>query len=278
MSFLGQEQGLDTASPLELYEVRYDSAAWYYVSGDAPFTDPVTLRSYTPLNIRRGEINASNDYGRAALEVQVERGAPFLDLFRIAPPSSVVGLTIRRVHRTDTAKQIAVIWKGRILSLSFEPGVARLHCESVRASIQRYGLRRKFQYQCPHQLFGPACGVSKSAYEVTANVTDINGVTVTCSSLVAYANNYFAGGYIEWLNNSLAANERRTILSSSNLLGEIVLMTQPVGLSVGQQIRLYPGCEHNLGPNGCPKYNNEPNYGGMPHTPINGPFDGGPLF
>lgn len=274
MSFLGQEQGVDTASPIELYEIRYDAAAWYYTSGDAPFTDPVTLRLYTPIEISRGEINKSNDFAKNSLQVTVRRDAEFLDLYRVAPPSSVVSLTIRRVHRTDTAAQIVVIWKGRMLSVAWTPEGATIACESIRASVQRYGLRRQFQLQCPHVLYSAACGVSKASYEVVTTVDAIDRLNIICSDLVAYPDNYFAGGYIEWLSNDMPANERRTIVTSEATLGTSELMAPAVGLSVGQQVRVYPGCDHSLGAGGCQKFNNTPRYGGFPHTPNKSPFTG----
>lgn len=278
MSFLSQEQGTDTASPIELYEIRYDAAAWYYTSGDAPFTDPSTLRMYTPIEIGRGEINKSNDFAKNNLQVTVRRDAEFLNLYRVAPPSSVVSLTIRRVHRTDTATQIVVIWKGRMLSVAWAPDVATIECESIRASVQRYGLRRQFQLQCPHVLYGAACGVPKASHEVVTTVNSINNLIVTCSDLVAYPDNHFAGGYIEWLSNEMPANERRTIVTSGATLGTLELMAAAVGLSVGQQVRVYPGCDHSLGAGGCQKFNNTPRYGGFPHTPNKSPFTGEPIY
>src|SRR5690606_28621424 len=144
MTFIAQEQGVETGSPVELYEISYDAQTWYYTSGDASFTDPATLRVYNPMELGRSAIEFSNDFGKTGIELEVRRDAPFLDLFRVAPPSGVVSVTIKRVHRTDSDSQVAVLWKGRILNVNWGPSTATVMCESIRASVQRYGLRRCF--------------------------------------------------------------------------------------------------------------------------------------
>jgi uncharacterized phage protein (TIGR02218 family) len=277
MSFLAQEQGIETSSPVELYEFVYDGQRYYYTSSDAPYQDPATLRNYDPLIITRGNIVFSSEANKNTLDLNVVRDAPFLNLFRVSSPSNVVLITIKRVHRTDSIDQIAVLWSGRIISVEWDTVTARLKCESIRTSSQRYGLRRNFQIQCPHVLYGSGCGVSRATYEVISNVTSIIGTTLTLSGIGSYSGNYFAGGMIQWTNNEVIAEERRLITSSSS--GSIVLVSSPVGLRVNDDVRLYPGCDHSIGANGCEKFNNTDNYGGFPHTPPKkNPFGSEPLF
>lgn len=278
MSFLAQEQGVETAAPVELYEINYGAQTWYLVSGDAPYTDPLTLRLYEPYEMARSEIDANNDFGKSGITVQVRRDAPFLDLFRVAPPSGVVSLTIKRVHRTDTADQIVVIWKGRMLNVAWAPAIATVTCESIRASVQRYGLRRPFQLSCPHVLYGSACGVSRATHEIVGTASSINGEDIIVTDAVGYDDDNFAGGYMEWQNSLVAAVERRSIRASLESTGQLSLIGVTVGLTVGDEVRLYPGCDHTLGAGGCPKFNNVPNYGGFPYTPNKSPFTGEPMY
>lgn len=276
MSFLAQEQGVDTSSPIELYEFVYDGERWYYTSGDTSYQDPITLRLYEPLIITRGNIVFSSEANRNTLDLGVVRDTPFLNLFRVTAPSGVVLVTIKRVHRTDIVDEISVLWSGRILNVEWDTITAKLMCESIRTSSKRYGLRRNFQLQCPHVLYGSGCGVSKASYEVTTNVTSIIGTTLTLSGIGSYATDYFAGGMLQWTNSSVVAEERRLITSNSG--GGLTVVSPPVGLTVGDSVKLYPGCDHGISSNGCEKFSNTDNFGGFPHTPMKNPFGSEPLF
>lgn len=278
MSFIGQETSIEAGAPFELYEVRYDAQVWYYTSGDTSYLDTATSRTYVPLVITRSNLIASSDLSRGNMELDVERGAAFLELFRVAPPSSVVLLTIKRVHRTDSILQIAVIWSGRILNVSWSPSSARLNCESARSSVLQFGLRRQFQLQCPHVLYGTSCRVSKASYLIEGTVTALGSGQITVPALSAAPVNYYAGGFIEWTRTDISVTERRTISSSQTGTGVLEVVGVPIALKIGDAVRVYPGCDHTLGSNGCAKFNNTANYGGFPHTPSKNPFGGDPLY
>lgn len=278
MTFIAQEQSVEGGSPFELYEVRYDAQVWYYTSGDTEYFDVPTSRTYSPLVVSRTNIVGSGDISRGTLELDVERGADFLELFRVSPPSSTVMLTVKRLHRTDAALEVIVLWSGRILNVSWSSSSARLNCESIRSSVQQFGLRRQFQLQCPHVLYGPNCKVSKALHLIESTLNAMSSSQMTISALISYPTNYFAGGYVEWTHNGLAAIERRTITSSQNGTGIIEVVGVPIGVAVGDTVRVYPGCDHTLGSNGCTRFANTANYGGFPHTPSKNPFSGDPLY
>lgn len=277
MSFIAQEQGTETSSPIELYEINYDAYTWYFTTGDADYTDTFTLRTYTPLVMSRSNIAFSSDSSRNTLELEVVRDAVFLDLFRVAPPSGVVSLTIKRVHRTDLVNQVVVLWKGRILNVAWGPLVATVTCESIRASAARYGLRRLFQYQCPHVLYSAPCGASKALFELSGEVTLISGNQVSVDGAGAFEDDWFAGGYIQWVNSSLGTTERRMITTSETGSGVLTLTSATAGLDALDTVYAYPGCDHTI--NTCDsKFSNSPNYGGFPYTPTKNPFSGDPIY
>ncbi len=278
MTFIAQELSVEAGAPCELYEIRYDAQTWYYTSSDAGYFDVATSRTYVPLVVSRSNIIGSSDPSRGTLELDVERNAEFLELFRVAPPSSVVALTIKRFHRTDSALQLVVVWSGRILNVSWSTSAARLNCESIRSSVAQFGLRRQFQLQCPHVLYGPSCRASKALHQVEGTVTAMSSAHMTIPALSGYANNYFAGGYVEWTHGSIAATERRAIRTSQASTGVVEILGVPTGIDVGDPVRVYPGCDHTLGSNGCLKFSNTENYGGFPHTPSKNPFGGDPLY
>lgn len=278
MPFIDYETS-DEARVVELYIVRYDSEAWYGTSGPLTYVDPVTSRNYTPMGFKRDRIVYGADTSKSSLKVTVPRDAPFLDLFRVQQPSSVVSLTITRVHLNDPLAQQEIIWTGRILAPSWEASMVVLNCERVQASAQRYGLRRIIMVGCPHTLYNQTpgnCRVNQQDYELQTTVAELDGLNVT----LAFSGsplNYYAGGFMQWSHASLAAIERRTILSNEAGTGRLVLATRPTGLIVGSTVRLYPTCDKTL--NTCQtKFNNVPNYGGFPYTPNKELFGGDLIY
>lgn len=274
MTFIAQEQGVETGSPVELFDIRYESQNWYYTSSDTTFYDATTTRTYEPLLIDRGSLEFSSDFNKNTLEIEVAFDAAFLDLFRVSPPSGVVSLTIRRLHRTDVALEVVSLWKGRIINVTWSPTKAMLTCEPIRTSVQRIGLRRTFQLQCPHALYSQMCGASKALNELIGTVQSISGSSVNITGVSVYPVNYFAGGYIEYLSSQFITNERRMITSNPGSTNQINLVFPANNLQIGDEVRVYPGCDHTLGSNGCAKFNNTINYGGKPYTPTKNPFNG----
>jgi uncharacterized phage protein (TIGR02218 family) len=277
MSYQAQEQSIEVGSPIELYEISYDSVTYRYTSGDAEYTDDATTRTYAPLLISRSDIEYTTDLAKGSLELQVQYDAVFLDMFRTSVPSGVVSITLKRVHRTDLSSQIIVVWKGRIINVSWANNTATLACEPIRASVQRYGLRRLFQYQCPHVLYGATCGVSRALYEVTGIVESITGSTIHVTGLSSFTTDYFAGGYAQYVSSTMITNERRMITNSVGGSNEITLVSPPVNLNVGDTVRVYPGCDHIIDTCGT-KFNNVVNFGGFPYTPTKNPFSGEVIY
>lgn len=278
MSFSGQELSVEGGSPVELYDINYVNKSWHYTSSDAEFYDATTTRNYLPAMISRSSIQLSGDIDKNGLNIQIQNDVAFLDLFRTSTPSGVVSVTLRKFHRTDSAMEIVQMWKGRIISVDWGISTSTLICEPIRSSVQRIGLRRIFQRQCPHVLYGTACGVSKALYELLGTVEAISGNTVSVTGVVAFSANYFAGGFAEYINDDIGVTERRMVVANPGGSNQLILLSPTIGLSVGNEVRVYPGCDHTLGNNGCARFNNTINFGGKPYTPTKNPFSGEPIY
>lgn len=271
MTYDARESGLQTGEPVELYEFQRGATFYRYTSAD---TDIVFGgNTYTAATLSRNAIEATQEVARNALNVSCARTLPIVQLFNPLPPSDVVLLTVRRFHRDDS--EVAIIWIGRVLNVSWRGLQAEIRCESVYSSIKRPGLRRMYQRQCPHVLYSTACGVNRATYKVTRTVQSINGLAVTLNDMGAFASGYFAGGYVEF-TTSTGAVERRSIGAHAGAV--VALNFQPLGLVAAASVDLYPGCDHTTGANGCARYANLLNYGGMPYIPEKNPFDGTPIY
>ena len=162
---------------------------------------------------------------------------------------------------------------GRVLNAEWRESVVELNCEPVYTSLQRIGLRRLYQRNCPHVLYGTACGASAVVFRVGGTVTSIAGTLLSVPAAAGYAVGHFAGGYATWAANGLT--EKRMIVGHN--ADAITLSAVPPGLAIGDAIYLYPGCDRTL--NTChAKFGNSANFGGFPFIPTKNPFGGSPIY
>ncbi len=270
MSYDTQETGAQTGAPVELYEFRHGPNFYRYTSADVDVVHDFKTFEAWPMS--RNAIEATQEMARQALKISCSRDLPILSLFRLAPPSDVITVSVYRLHRGDG--EAITAWMGRILNVSWRGLQAEIHCESVYTSIKRPGLRRMYQKQCPHVLYSAQCGVVGGSYKVSRQVLSVSGLDVTLADMGAFASGYFAGGYIEW-QPSTGIIERRSI---RNHAGAVLSVNfQAFGLVAGVTIDVYPGCDHTLATCAA-KFSNSLNYGGMPYIPTKNPFDGTPVF
>lgn len=273
MTFLAAETN-HLGQPIELYSFNYGGTKTYwYTSADE--NETVGGLEYVARAIKRGDIEYTNDLGKATLEIRAQGDLEVADLFKTGTPSGVVSLTIFRKHRGDV--DYGVIWKGRILNVSRENNEVVLTGESIRTSLQNYGLRRNFQRQCPHVLYGADCGVNNTSFKTSGPISAFTTNTLTLPAAVNKPNDYFAGGYVQWTNPVNNVQERRSIVGSVSSTGVITILNAQIGLSVGTNVEAYPGCNKTIST--CfSKFGNEENYGGQPHIPTKNPFDGTPMY
>lgn len=270
-------------APIELYEFAIgDCVFWRYTSSRKQVT--FQGETWEPEPIKRSRIQAATDQARNGLSITVPRNNEVADQFREAPPENIITLKIYGLHRNDSDS--IVLWMGRVLNAKWtETSTAELRCEPISFSMGRFGLRRLYQLNCPHVLYGPQCGLNKADFAHITTVTDVSGATLTVDTQVTTT---YPGGFIEWaFGNPLPIDEkegelpcdvdRRFITGHDEDTKTFTLQRPFSGIEVGHEIALYPGCAHNM--DAClTVFDNLLNYGGMPYMPINNPFSGSPIF
>lgn len=277
MTYAAEEISVQGGAPVELYTFAHGSSVWRYTSRESNYTDDSgsPTETFTAAAISRTAIESTHEKARNAIRLTVPRNFAIAELFRVAPPSDVISVTVRRVHRGDAASPI-VAWVGRVLNATFEGPKATLTCEPVTVSLQRTGLRRIYSLGCPHVLYGEGCNLDKASFAHATTVASVSGITLTVASVGAY--NY-SGGFVEWTNGD-GNVERRFIEShtaGSPSSTTLTLMSAFAGIAVSDAVTLYPGCDHSLAT--CDAtFSNAVNYGGFPFIPKLNPFKGDPVF
>lgn len=278
MTFTAQETSIQAGQPAELYLFYVGTRKYYYTS--APADVVVGINTYVSTHLERSEIEDSGEVPKSTVNLEAVRDFEIADLFRVAPPSEVVLLEIYRQHLSDGGSpENKLLWTGRVLSCEWTTGsTCNLTCESLYSALLRRGLRRLYQRQCPHVLYGSACGVSNGPWRTQINLaapgSTVSGITISDPGIDALADGHFAGGYLEYFT-STGLIERRGIKTH---VGPAITVTHPIpSLEVPATIFLYAGCDHSL--TTCnTKFGNALNYGGFPFIPKINPFGGSNVF
>jgi uncharacterized phage protein (TIGR02218 family) len=254
--------------PVHLYRFAYLSRVLAYTDNEQPVVyDGVT---YLPVPIQRGKIVASARLDKSTLEIRAaKRSTAFIELFKIFPPSDVVSLRVFVTHSSDPDGEAAAIWSGRVISCSWPDNEIVLQCEPISTAFRRGGLRRNYQYGCPHVLYGPHCRANPAPRTIAVQAAAAGGANLTLPAgwNGALAAVKFANGYVRWTRDGLP--EQRTILSvAGNVLSLAGVTT---GLSPGTWVSVTPGCDHTR--NDCKTlFANIDNFGGQPWIPIKNPI------
>lgn len=269
MSFDTYERSRTRGAPDTLYRFTYQTRVFAYTDAEESITFSGT--EYQPIPIDRNSLSTSGTLDKSTLRVDLPHDCEVAELFRVFPPSDVVAITVFQGHREDPAHQFLAVWTGRVISCSRETTTATVLCEPVSTSMKRPGLRRRYQYGCPHALYGPQCGVNREDFTVEAEVTAVSGATVTFGVgwNGAFAETQFVGGLLEW-ENADGVTELRTILRVNTGPNSLVVSGKVAGLAEGATVRLSLGCNHLM--SGCNVFANIQNFGGQPWIPKKNPI------
>lgn len=268
------EESRQLGEPIHLYLFKYgdDSSAFYaYTDAEQDFTfGGVT---YKAVPIDRDNIKAAGTLDNSDFQMRSPADAPLADLFRVYPPDREVSVIIRQGHLDDPDSQFLVCWTGRILSAAFNGNEVTYNCQPVSTAMRRAGLRKSWQYGCPHALYGPQCQADQAAATSAAIVASVTGNSVTLPSTWAAPalKPKYLGGMVTW-TGSANQTERRMIVK---VTGDTLLLAGLVrNLVPGQTINVVLGCNHKagMGDDCVVLHNNIVNFGGAPWIPSQNPI------
>lgn len=270
MSFNSKEVSIAGGRPIRFYEFSRGTLVWAYTNADRDIT--IGEQVYTSMAISDNGIRQTGQTTADALDITAPGDFPLVANFRGVPPSSEYNLVIRDKHFED--EETLVSWVGVIVNVNrVAMNACKITCQSLAASFERPGLHLTYQRNCPHSLYDSRCGVNKIDYAVLGVISVVTNTSITGTVFSSFDDNYFAGGFIEWVVGGTEI-ERRSI--ESNAEGVVQLFGGTEGLNVGQAVTAYPGCPQTTA--ACvAKFNNIDNYGGFPGLPGNSPFDGNPI-
>lgn len=250
-----------SAKPVELYRFVYGGNIYLYTSAAKEVV--YLTDTYVPRYITHESFTQSGDANKADLSIQVHASDPITEVFRHGWLNDIMLVTVFRHYVGDT--DFRVIWKGRIISCSWQGSTAKMISNSVFTMFKRSGVRRRYEIGCPLSLYSEDCGVDKDNFEFTSTVLDVNENIITVSGSDALGVSYFNGGVFKFNDNY------RFIVKQDN--DDIHILDTIPSLVISDQVSLWPGCGRSL--DVCTnKFNNSINYGGLPYTPAKNIFAG----
>lgn len=266
MTFAAQETAIASGRPERLYQFVLGTKTWAYTSAGLAVTRSGTV--YAPVAISDNGIIQSGEASADQFQITAPASLAAAQLYRGAPPAQPVDVTVFARHRSDPDDEFITVWAGEIRTVKFT-GIDRciITCSLLTERLEMRGLRLCWERTCPHALYSPACGVSREAWRIEAEIASVpDGATITFASETTIATGFLTGGLIEW--STASYTERRGIEAHSG--ATITLLGGSAGLQAGMNIRLYPGCQQTV--TACEAFANLDNYGGVPHMSGESPY------
>jgi uncharacterized phage protein (TIGR02218 family) len=275
MSYATLEASAQDGRPIYKFLFVKGSTEYRYTSASFFVSD--STGTFEPVAITASNITQTNELAKNGIKIELPRDNTVAQLFLGKVPEQTTSLTIFRTHDAEDASDQFVYWKGRVAAAQADGDSVTLECEDIFTSMQRPGLRARYQKGCRHALYSSACGVNINDYGDASEISSQSGVILTVSinpdstggSVIDRADGYYNGGIVELSDGSMRyiinhVGSQLTLISAFDDL-EID--------SLGVTCTLYPGCAHNMSDCNL-KFNNLDNYGGFPFIPGKNPFRG----
>lgn len=266
--------------PIRLYEFRRGTQFWRYNTSDRDvMREGQIWLGGQGATISDDGIRQSGEAIQDNLQVTLPSSASIAQIYQVYAPTAQVFLTVRDAHLGT--QDTVVSWMGAITDVKRPVhGTTMIVCQNIAVTLNRTGLRLSWSRSCPHTLYDRECRVNRAAFQVGVSVLSVVGGGLTVTGTSGLPDGWFDGGYLEWVTYADPAGvedvmESRGIEAHSS--GYLKLLNGTQGIAVGQNLIAYPGCTRNA--QVCnDKFNNIPNYGGVPGLPGKSPFDGNPVF
>ena len=184
-------------APIELYRFELGGETYLYAATSG---EPCVYKGgiYEPEYIVRTGLHFSGDFAKDVLTLTLPATNAVAALFFSGTPEYAMRLRVFRGSRG--AAELPAVWSGTVNGASFsfseDAYTCDLSCEPLAARMERSGLIRNYQINCPHTLYGPHCRVDRTAHRLEARVSESSGSTLTLSLPAGTEDGRFAGGQL----------------------------------------------------------------------------------
>ncbi len=172
--------------------------------------------------------------------------------FTVQPAMGVVVLFVGRVDEVDAGRSLATY-------------TVNSHLELLTANLPR----NLYQAGCVNTLGDASCGVNLNGFSVTTTAAAGSTSGIVLAAVNNPLTGYFDQGKVTFASGANAGLSRSVKQCIFGAPGAISLLAPlPSPPAPGDALTIFAGCDKSLGPNGCPKFNNLPNFRGFPFVPV----------
>lgn len=269
MTIVGVETAVESAEPIDFYQITVGSRVYWLTSADKDTTFNSQVYVSTAIQRTPAKVSASNSDG--SITIQIPQDHALSALFYGVPPGQKGTINIRRTHKSLlTGGVYEFAFTGYLSNVKFEGDLfTAIRWASPAEFLGRNAPRFKYIGLCNHVLGDAWCGKDLEALKLTASVTALPAadiITVPGSS--GLGADYLEGGFVSF--TSPGGPDYRLILSQSG--NDLRLLAPFMDSVLGQLVSVYPGCKHRPVQDCQGKFNNLPQFGGFPHIPVINPF------
>lgn len=268
MSWNQFECSTNDGRSVALYEFSYGAKSFLYTNADRDIE--IDNRHWTAIAISDKGLSAGSGNN---LEVTMPSDSDVAVLYRTLVLSNAIKIKIHRYHESDELKEFQTVWVGSVQEIKRE-AIERIKVitTSVASAFSRSGLRLTYGRACPYSLYDHNCTLIADDYAYQTTIVSVTGSSIIVEH-IKETESYFSGGFLSFDFDGI--KELRGLKEQKGT--EIHIIGTTFGLTEGQDIILYAGCDHTV--NTCKqKFNNLLNYGGQPHIPTVSPYEVTKLF
>lgn len=216
---------------------------------------------YYPATIVNSERNQTAERVQNDMKFSVPRYSPIVTPYIQKLPMILTSVTVKQVQWDGIAalSNAVYFWTGDVMSVSWDESEATISCQNTIGSMNKVGLRRKYQSTCSHFVYRGECGLNLATWSTTYACTAAAGDVLTLPSMPANIADYIAG-IVSW------QGQFRMIIEADFGAKTIRLLTPFDGFEGVENIDIALGCDHTM--TVCDtRFGNLDNFGGFPFIP-----------
>jgi uncharacterized phage protein (TIGR02218 family) len=235
------------------------------VDGDTiPFAVGGGTFEHTPSSVSHSRLVHEGVVKKQTVTVTLPLSDPLAQELSVGGVVAGISVTIFVVDLDDPVDSSlgrAVVWKGRVTGISNKETSTQIEVESLMTRLRREANRARYSRTCRHALYGPGCGVLRSAFQETKTIDAVSeeGQKLTLSDFTGDFS--LSGGLVDYLGS---------LYYILDYTSGVATLDRPSDIPVGASVTVNPGCERT--PGACLRFNNIENYGGFPFIPRDNPF------
>lgn len=237
-----RELSTEDGAPILLATFALGEKVWRFARADQDVTYAGNTYQALPGGMEPTRFRDSSEVQKSNVTLTVDRHHPIAELWRVSPPAGIVAVVLVEFHEGE--EDGAISWLGHVSNVGWV-GEARaeITLSPGALAMRTNGLRRLWQKNCPHVLYGPSCRLSRVGEPAPAELSAVDGAQLTAAGFVGDFD--LAGGRIEWVELVEVEGEepqeihhRARIQTHSG--GVITLAAPAPSLAVGGAVTVFP--------------------------------------